>query len=233
LDWLSGQSLDEGTQRRLKAVVRRRADPDRFFDVAGKRWDRLRIEAFGEFFHLEALTALLPYDWRVADVGTGTGYMLGVLADRFGQVIAVDPNEAMLSIAKSRPEIAGRDNIEFRVGRAERLPIVQGELDLAIASLVLHHVPEPASGLSELQRCLRRGGRLLVIEQKPHRDTAFHDRMGDVWSGFAPEPLSEQVRAAGFEKVRYWPLLSPGRDTRGRGQAPVLFALVAESLGAQ
>jgi len=231
LDWLARQPLDGPAQRRLGEVVRRRADPDRFFNVAGKRWDRLRIEAFGEFFHLEALTALLPYDWHVADVGTGTGYLLGVLADRFRKVIAVDPSEAMLDLARSRPELAGRENVEFRVGSAERLPIVDGELDLAIASLVLHHLPEPASALSEFRRCLRVGGRLLVIEQEPHRDAGFHERMGDLWWGFAADTLRDQVRSAGFGDVRVWPLALTGGAGRGRVQAPPLFALVAERVG--
>ena len=46
------------SRERLERVIQRRqASGGGFFDTVGARWDQLRIEAFGEVFHLEALTA--------------------------------------------------------------------------------------------------------------------------------------------------------------------------------
>jgi ubiquinone/menaquinone biosynthesis C-methylase UbiE/DNA-binding transcriptional ArsR family regulator len=228
LDWAGQTELDEATCGRLAAVLsRRRTQADGFFDVVGARWDQLRIEAFGQAFHLEALTALLPAEWVVADIGTGTGYLLGVLASRFRKVIAVDPAEAMLAVARHRAEVKAARNVEFRQGSLEELPIAPAEVDLAIASLVLHHVEQPTDALAELARCLRPGGWLLVIEQEPHAFAEFHERMGDRWWGFEPAALADQARAAGFGAVTTRPLVS-ARPANGKTiDAPALFALTA------
>ncbi|HSW44966.1 MAG TPA: metalloregulator ArsR/SmtB family transcription factor, partial [Phycisphaerae bacterium] len=217
LAWLACCELEEPTRLKLEHVLaRRRAGEQGFFEVVGARWDQLRIEAFGESFHLEALTALLPTYWVVADIGTGTGYLLGALANRFNRVIAVDPAKAMLDVARQRPELKSATNVVFRQGSLDHLPLGDGEADLAIASLVLHHVEEPEQALAELARCLRPAGRLLIIEQEAHRLAEFHERMGDRWWGFEPQALVSQVEAAGFAEVDTQRLRSVRPANNGR-----------------
>ncbi len=226
LDWVGHAELDEATGSRLESLLsRRRREPGAFFNSVGSRWDQLRIEAFGQVFHLEALTAVLTADWVVADIGTGTGYMLGVLADRFCKVIAVDPAETMLEIARHRPEVATSANIEFRQGSLSRLPIASGEVDLAIASLVLHHIEHPAEALTELARCVKPGGRLMVVEQEIHDIQEFRTRMGDDSWGFQPEIMEQLFRDAGFVDTRLRPLAS-ARPANGKtAEVPRLFVL--------
>ena len=228
LEWLGRCELDEGTRHKLElTLARRRSGEQGFFEVIGARWDQLRVEAFGDAFHLESLTALLPADWVVADIGTGTGYLLGVLANCFRKVIGVDPAEAMLEVARHRPELKAAANVEFRQGSLERLPIRDGEVDLAIASLVLHHVERPADAVRELSRCLRPGGRLLIVEQEEHRLAEFHERMGDRWWGFEPAMLAKQVEEAGFAEVAYRPLASVRPANGKQIEAPGLFVMTA------
>jgi ArsR family transcriptional regulator len=228
LDWLGRQPLDDDIRERLDRVIRaRRAESAGFFDTIGARWDQLRIEAFGETFHWEALAWLLPREWTVADVGTGTGYLLAGLSARFAQVIAVDPSEAMLQAAQARPELAAARNVSFRAGSLDRLPIESGTLDLAIASLVLHHVAEPPAALGELRRCVRPGGRLLIVEQESHHDAEFHGRMGDHWWGFEPAGLLNWTRQAGFTEAIVYPLATARPTTRRGMECPKLFALAA------
>ncbi len=227
LSWMGQQTIDVDLRNRLDRVVRSRRSGDAdFFDVLGARWDQLRIEAFGEAFHLEALTWLLPRDWTVADVGTGTGYLLPLLSSRFARVIAVDASETMLQAARHRPELKDSGNVDFRAGTLDRLPVDTDSLDLAIASLVLHHVLEPAGAIIELRRSLRPGGVLLLIEQEPHHHAEFHDRMGDRWWGFELAQLIRWCREAGFTDVQIKPL-STVRTTRRRIECPRLFALIA------
>lgn len=227
LQWVREQGLDADLRERLERVLRsRRAQTGSFFDAMGGKWDHLRIEAFGEVFHLEALTWLLPSTWTVADVGTGTGYLLPLLCSRFAGVVAVDASAAMLETARQRPDIQSASNITFRLGSLDRLPIEDASVDLAIASLVLHHVVEPTRALAELRRCIRPGGVLLMIEQEPHRHIEFHERMGDRWWGFDPSALMEWTRQAGFGQTDIRPLPSARPTTRRSMETPRLYAVI-------
>lgn len=204
LDWVECEPLPAALRRRLDGVLsRRRKRSTDFFARIGRRWDRMRVEAFGDAFHLEALAALLPHDWVVADIGTGTGYLLPVLGATFRKVFAVDPVPRMLDVARARCQSRRTKNVMFRQGDLSRLPIQDERVDLACAMLVLHHVPAPAEALGELARILKPGGRLVIVEQKAHKLGAFYERMQDRWWGFDPARLARDVAATGLEEVRY------------------------------
>jgi ArsR family transcriptional regulator len=227
LGWLGRQSVPAAMAGRLERVLKRRRDQAAgFFDRLGSRWDQLRSESFGDAFAFEAMVCLLPRDWTVADIGTGTGWLLPVLAGHFKRVMAVDPAAAMLACARQRINEAGTTNVDFEQGDLGRLPIPDATCDLAIACLVLHHVARPSEALAELHRVVRPGGRVLVVEQQAHENQAFYDTMQDMWWGFDPQELSQQMQAAGFSRVR------PARLQRGDGkasaEAPALFAVTAE-----
>jgi ubiquinone/menaquinone biosynthesis C-methylase UbiE/DNA-binding transcriptional ArsR family regulator len=228
LEWVQGQPVPSTLRRRLERVLHRRTERSRgFFEEVGQRWDHIRTECFGNRFHLEALTALLPSDWTVADLGTGTGYLLPVLAGTFRRVIAVEPVSAMLKAARTRPELAGVQNVDFREGDLSELPIADGEVDAALAVLVLHHVPTPPGALLEMRRVVRPGGTVLIVEQDAHELAEFHERMQDRWWGFEPNWLREQVKGAGFADV-CWRRLDTAEASPGPGmQAPDLYVMTA------
>lgn len=203
LEWIAEQDLAEALRGRLDAVIRRRQGmSDEFFTQVGRRWDALREEAFGATFHLEALIALLPPDWTVADVGTGTGYLLPALAGHFRRVIGVDPVEEMLEAARCRLQSDSLSNVELCQGDLSCLPMKEATADLAVAVLVLHHVPSPQEAVAEMCRIVRDKGRVLIVEQTAHEHEAFRQRMHDHWWGFAPAELTRLVESAGFERVR-------------------------------
>lgn len=223
LDWARQEPLDGGVRARLEGALRRRqGSPTDFFEAVGSRWDQMRVESFGEVFHFEALVALLPRKWTVADIGTGTGYLLPVLAKQFRKVIAVDPAERMLALARRRVEQLEHGEVEFRRGSLAKLPLGDGEVDLAIASLVLHHVPEPDRALVEIRRCLKKGGQALIIEQSDHDDAVFQERTGDLWRGFGPGVLEGWLRGAGFVDVETRPLSTARAASRTLGKSPEL-----------
>ncbi len=227
LSWTAEQPLAETMESRLQDVIRKRRDMShRFFDQIGRHWDTLREESFGTSFHLEAFASLLPSTWTVADIGTGTGYLLPMLSRHFERVIGVEPVDRMLETARHRLEHLGIGNVDLRCGELAALPIPDACVDLAIAMLVLHHVPTPRDALSELHRVVRSGGRALIVEQTAHDNEPFHERMQDSWWGFESNELGRLLEAAGFEDVRTCRLATL---EQGKG-APNLFAVTGRKV---
>jgi ArsR family transcriptional regulator len=240
--WISEQEIPSALTTRLDEVLRhRRGESDAYFTRVAHRWDQMRMDYFGPAFHLEALAALLPGHWTVADIGTGTGYLLPILAKTFRKVIAIDPVEAMLQAARRRVTGSGSGGsggsdgsgsgasgnggrVDFRMGTATALPIDDASVDLCIASLVLHHEPMPGAAMAEFRRVLRPGGRVLIIEQRAHRLAAFYEAMQDRWWGFAGEELANELTKAGFVDPALREL-STADATMAAADAPDLFVL--------
>lgn len=225
--WLSTQTLAEGMEERLRRVLATRGgNATGFFNRIGKRWDDLRNEAFGDRFALEAFLPLLPHDWKVLDIGSGTGYLLPILSAHFAKVIAIDPAESMLECGRHRVAECGATNVEFHRGELGKLPIPTGSVDLAVALLVLHHVKQPQPALAEMRRALRRGGRVLLVEQEAHEDQDFYERMKDLWWGFSPGEFCSLLTETGFRDVESR-RLHTAESTTGRVEAPPLFVVTA------
>ena len=226
LTWLAERPLPRSFHERLRRVVARRAlVAPSFFNRIGRRWDDLRNAAFGTTFATEAFVSLLPADWTVADIGTGTGHLLPMLAARFNRVLAIEPADAMLECARGRIAQSRSTNVELRQGDLTHLPIADSEADLAIAMLVLHHVDSPDEALRELRRIIRPGGRILIVEQEAHENQSFYERMQDRWWGFDAADLTRRLTATGCEAAHVHSLVTASRE--GSVDAPPLFALTA------
>lgn len=208
-------------RRRLAGVLNQRGTRSQeFFSGAAGEWAEVRDELFGQRFDLQAMLGLLGHRWIVGDLGCGTGQLTSYLAPFVGKVIGVDDSDAMLEAAGTRLE--GTANVELRRGRLERLPIEDGELDVATLVLVLHHLANPESTIKEVARALRDGGRLLVVDMLPHDHEDYRKKMGHVWLGFGEEQLSHWLEEAGFRNTRFRQL-PPERDAKG----PTLFVATA------
>jgi SAM-dependent methyltransferase len=202
--WLLARAEAEGwpavraDAARLQAVRARRDGSQRFFAGAAGAWDRLRTEVYGGRVAVEALLALVPPEWTVADLGCGTGALAAELAPRVREVIAVDQTPAMLRAARRR--LAGVPNVTFREARLEALPLADGCCDAAVAALVLSYVDDPAPALREAARLLRPGARLVVLEAARHGDEALRRRMGQARPGFDPAELAALLQGAGLRE---------------------------------
>jgi ArsR family transcriptional regulator len=158
----------------------------------------------------------------VGDLGCGTGQTAAAMAPYVARIIAIDESAAMLSAARKRLDAHG--NVELRSGRLEDLPLDDGALDVAVLSLVLHFVVDPAAVLAEAARALKPSGRLLVVDMLPHEREDYRTTMGHLWLGFDQGPLTAWLRNAGFVDVRIVPL-PPDAHAKG----PSLFT--ARALG--
>lgn len=224
-DVVRGEAASSATSseddRRLKLVLaNRRSQSEAFFSSAAGQWDKLREELFGATSHLRALAGLLGPDAVVGDLGCGTGKVsewIGLFAER---VIAVDSSKEMLTAA--RAQLGPQKNIQFRHGSLEKLPIADGELDVALMMLVLHHLPEPKHVLMEAARTLKPGGRLLLLDMLPHEHEEYRQTMGHVWLGFDEKQMTRWLHGARFRMIR-WYVLPP--ETKSKG--PSLFVATA------
>ena len=207
--------------RRLKQILaRRRTQSEAFFSSAAGQWDRLREELFGPTSHLRALGALIDPGAVVGDLGCGTGTVSEWLSLFCERVIAVDASREMLQAA--RENLGGRKHVQLRLGSLEKLPIENGELDIALMMLVLHHLPEPKRVLAEAARALKPGGRLLVLDMLPHEREEYRQTMGHIWLGFNEKQMTAWLHNAGFNEVR-WRAMPPESKAKG----PSLFVATA------
>lgn len=187
---------------RLIGVLNERATDSRsFFGRVAGEWDHLRSDLFGERFTAEAMLALLDPEWVIADVGCGTGNVSEQLSPYVRKVIAIDREPAMLDSARKR--LKGFGNIEFRQGEMTRLPLKDGEVDAAIAVLVLHHLQEPAQAIAEIARGVTRGGTVLVVDMVTHDRASYRHTMGHVHLGFDDKQVRAWAKSAGLKFSRY------------------------------
>ena len=115
-----------------------------------------------------------PYvrpDMTVMDVGCGMGVFSIAMARMVGEsglVIAVDLQQEMLDVLWRRAKKAGvADRIQLHKCEQDRLG-VDVQADFALASMVVHEVPDQHRLLAEIHDCLKPGGKLLVAEPRVH-----------------------------------------------------------------
>jgi ArsR family transcriptional regulator len=198
---------------RLTSVIadRRRRSREYFSSVAGQ-WDQVRTDLFGAAIDLHVALALIDPSASVGDLGCGSGHLAELLAPQVARLIAVDGSAEMAAAARKR--LSGHPNVDVRQGDLEQLPIGNSELDLAVLSLVLHYVAEPARAIAEAHRVLNPGGRLIVLDMLPHDREDLVATMGQAWPGFAEEQMTAWLSDAGFTSIRIRPL-PPNVDARG------------------
>jgi SAM-dependent methyltransferase len=148
-----------------------------------------------------ALGMLLP-PLQVADLGCGEGYLTVETARWARHVTAVDRSPGVLARAKALAARKRLSNITWKKGELEKLPIDDRAMDVALLSQALHHAGDPAGALAEAARILTPGGRLLILDLRPHDETWVRDKLGDQWFGFSDDHLHGLLTRAGFKDVR-------------------------------
>ncbi len=199
--------VDEGDRivardrERAEALKREReAASQSYFQAHAVDWDRIRSLHIAEQDVEQAIgDALGPGPFRLlVDLGTGTGRILELLADRYQRGLGFDLNNAMLAYARSKLSTAKLARAQVRHGDIYDLSLEDGVADVVIMHQVLHFLSEPALAIREAARVLAPGGRLLIVDFAPHdleflRDAHAHDRLG-----FAPGQVENWMRDAGL-----------------------------------
>jgi SAM-dependent methyltransferase len=104
----------------------------------------------------------LPAGSAVLDVPCGGGVALrGLRPSQSLRYVAADLSTDMLDRARARAATLGRDDIEFVEADIEQMPFEDNEFDLCVSFNGLHCLPDPATAVREIARCVKPGGRLV------------------------------------------------------------------------
>ncbi len=151
----------------------------------------------------------------VLDLGSGGGidcFLAGKRVGETGRVIGIDMTAEMIEKARSNKENLGAENVEFRLGEIEHLPVADETVDVVISNCVINLSPDKPQVFREAYRALRPGGRLAVSDIVT--DGPLPERIKDnlsAWVGCLAGALDVKeytaaIESAGFVDVKLTPV---------------------------
>lgn len=189
-----------------------------------------------------ALASLEPGE-TVLDLGSGGGFdcfIAGPKVGAAGRVIGVDMTPDMLAKARrnldSYRKQSGLDNVDFRLGEIEHLPVPDNSVDVVISNCVLNLSPDKAQVWREIARVLKPGGRVAVSDLallRPLPEAVRSDieaLIGCVAGAVLVEETRRDAEAAGLTAIRITPK-SQYIDSMDQWQDP-LYKRIAAALPA-
>ena len=150
----------------------------------------------------------------VLDLGSGGGFDCFLAAKQVGQsghVIGVDMTPAMLSKARYNADKAHYENVEFRLGEIENLPVADASVDIIMSNCVINLSPEKSKVYQEAFRALKPGGRLAIsdmiatveLPKELRNDMALFTAC--VSGASSMTAIESMLQEAGFENIEIEP----------------------------
>ena len=146
----------------------------------------------------------------VIDLGSGAGFDCFLAANavgKAGHVIGVDMTPEMLDQARKNARKGGYDQVEFRLGEIENLPVADDTADIVISNCVINLSPDKERGFAEAFRVLKPGGRLMVsdivlLAELPQKlKESISAYVGCVAGALGKDDYLQAIRSAGFQEV--------------------------------
>lgn len=154
--------------------------------------------------------AALAEGQTVLDLGSGAGFDCFLAARAVGpegRVIGVDMTPEMIAKARANAERAGVQNVEFRLGEIEALPVADSSVDVILSNCVINLSPDKPRVFAEAFRVLKPGGVLAlsdIVLEKPLPQalaSSVSAYVGCIAGASLKEDYLAMLRAAGFAEV--------------------------------
>ncbi len=146
----------------------------------------------------------------VIDLGSGAGIDCFLAAKKVGEsgkVIGVDMTPEMLDRARSNAKNGNVENVEFRLGEIDNLPVADNTADLIISNCVINLAPDKKRVFEEAFRVLKPGGRVMISDivllgELPEALKASKEAyVGCISGAILKEDYLQAIKEAGFERV--------------------------------
>ncbi len=167
-----------------------------------------------------ALSGLRAGD-RALDLGSGAGMDCFLAAKEVGpngSVIGIDFTPAMIERAEENAGKLGLENVSFRLGDIEALPVDDSSIDLVMSNCVINLAPDKDAVFAEAFRVLSAGGRLVVTDIVLTRPATTEEKQdmalltGCVSGSLPVDEYLQKVRHAGFRDVECVSVAPPAGD---------------------
>jgi ubiquinone/menaquinone biosynthesis C-methylase UbiE len=146
----------------------------------------------------------------VLDLGSGAGFDCFLASSKVGsegRVIGIDMTAEMLDKARENARIGGYQNVEFRLGEIENLPVADSSVDVIISNCVINLSSDKQRVFDEAFRVLKPGGRLMVSDIVILKDlpenilNSIDAYTGCIAGAMKKDDYLESIEKSGFEAV--------------------------------
>ena len=146
----------------------------------------------------------------VIDLGSGAGndaFIARHETGETGKVIGIDLTPAMIEKARKNAEIRGLNNVEFRLGDIEKMPVTSNSADVIVSNCVLNLVPNKQGVIKEILRVLKPGGHFSISDVVLEGDLpddikqATEMYVGCVAGAIQKQSYLEMIEINGFRNI--------------------------------
>ncbi len=155
---------------------------------------------------------------RVLEIGSGSGLNLPFYRRDVREILALEPDPALLAMARRVPHT--EIPVNFMEASAEAIPLDDNSIDTVVTTWTLCTIPGAAAALTEMRRVLRPQGKLLFVEHglSPDRGVRWwQDRLTPIWGRISGgchlnRPIRSIIENGGFRIDRIGPATCKGRS---------------------
>lgn len=147
----------------------------------------------------------------VLDLGSGAAFDCFLAADKVGKngsVIGVDMTPEMIEKARENAKKGNYENVEFRLGEIENLPVVDNSIDVVISNCVINLSPDKGRVFKEAFRVLKPGGRLMISDVVLLKElpdfikNSVEAYIGCLSGAIMRDKYIDTIKVAGFQGIK-------------------------------